>query len=67
MTAPFCVVLSCVDSGLVTGQSPVQGVLPNVQKQIHKFQKSNSELEQARGPNLNLLLPFSCISLQNVS
>jgi hypothetical protein len=35
----FCVVLSCVSSGLATGQSSVQGVQPNVQKQIHKFQK----------------------------
>jgi hypothetical protein len=30
----FCVVLSCVGSDLATGKSPVQGVLPNVQKQI---------------------------------
>jgi hypothetical protein len=32
VSAFFCVVLSCVVSGLVTGWSPVQGVLPNVQK-----------------------------------
>jgi hypothetical protein len=40
----FCVVLSCVGRGLVSGRSPVQGVLPTVQE-IHKFQKINSELE----------------------
>jgi hypothetical protein len=27
-----CVMLSCVGSGLATGRSPVQGVLPDVQK-----------------------------------
>jgi hypothetical protein len=27
----FCVVLSCVGRGLVSGWSPVQGVLPTVQ------------------------------------
>jgi hypothetical protein len=48
-------VLSCVGSGFATGWSPVHGVLPNVQKYIHKFQKSNSESEQARGPNPNLI------------
>jgi hypothetical protein len=32
----FFVVLSFVGRGLVSGWSPVQGVLPNVQK-IHKF------------------------------
>jgi len=26
----FCVVLSCVGTGLATGLSPVQGILPNV-------------------------------------
>jgi hypothetical protein len=35
---------------------PVQGVLPNVQKQIHKFHKSNSESEKARRPNSNLFI-----------
>jgi hypothetical protein len=45
MSAFFCVVLSCVGSGL-----------SNVQIQIHKFQKSNSESEQARGSNPSLLL-----------
>jgi hypothetical protein len=49
-----CAVL--IDSGLATGRSPIQGVLPDVQKQIHKFQKSNSESEQARGPNLKLMM-----------
>jgi hypothetical protein len=43
----FCVVLSCVGRGLASGRSPVQGVLPTVQ-QIHKFQKINSEPEQAK-------------------
>jgi hypothetical protein len=43
------------------GQSPVRGVLPNVQKQIHKFQKSHFESEQARGPNLNLPFTFKCL------
>jgi len=52
----FCIVLSCVGSGLAMDWSPVQGVLPNVQKWIHKFQKSNYELEKARGHNPNLLL-----------
>jgi hypothetical protein len=52
----FYVVLSCVGRDLATGCSPVQGVLPNVQKLIHKFQKSNSESEKARRPNPNLLL-----------
>jgi hypothetical protein len=28
----FCVMLSCVGSGLAMGWSPIQGVLPNVQK-----------------------------------
>jgi len=37
VSASFCVLLSCVGSGLATGQPPVQGVLPNIQKQIHKF------------------------------
>jgi hypothetical protein len=52
VSAFFCVVLSCVGRGLVSGRFPVQGVL---KKQIHNFQKSNSESEQARGPNPNLL------------
>jgi len=51
----FCVVLSCVGSGFVTGWSPIQAILLNVQKHIHKFQKSYSESEKTRGPNLNLL------------
>jgi hypothetical protein len=41
--------LSCEGSGLETGWSHVQGVLPSVHK-INKF-RSSSELEQARGPN----------------
>jgi hypothetical protein len=49
-------VLTCVGSGLAMGQSTIQGFLPNVQKQIHKFQKSNSGLENARKPNLNLFV-----------
>jgi hypothetical protein len=38
-------VLCCpvVGSGFAAGRSPVQGVLPNVKKSIHKFRKSNSE------------------------
>jgi hypothetical protein len=55
VSAFFCVALSYVGSGLATGRSAVQGVPPNVLKWIHKFQKSNSESEQARGPNPNLL------------
>jgi hypothetical protein len=51
----FWVVLSCASSGLATGRSPVRGVLPTVQKYIHKFEKSNSESEEARAPNPNLL------------
>jgi hypothetical protein len=47
-----CPVLS---SGLETGWFPIQRVLPNIQKQIHKFQKSNSESGKARGLNPNLL------------
>jgi hypothetical protein len=47
--------LSCVGSGLATGWSPIQGVLPTVQKYIPKFKKSNSESQKARGPNPNLL------------
>jgi hypothetical protein len=52
----LCCAVLCAGSGLATGRSPVQGVLLNVQKQSHKFQKSNSESEQARGPNPNSLL-----------
>jgi len=33
----FCVVLSCVVTGLATGRSPVQGVLPNVQNRFINF------------------------------
>jgi hypothetical protein len=54
MSVFVCVVLSCVGSGLAMGQSSIQGVLQNVQKWIHKFQKSNSESEEARGPYLNI-------------
>jgi hypothetical protein len=43
MSAFFCVVLSCVGRELVTGRSPFQGVLIKCPKQVHKFQKSNSE------------------------
>jgi len=32
VSAFFCVVLSCVGSGLAMGRSTVQGVLPGVQK-----------------------------------
>jgi hypothetical protein len=42
-------VLSCVGSGLESGWSPVQGVLPTVYM-IHNF-RINSEWEQAREPN----------------
>jgi hypothetical protein len=42
-------VLSCVGSGLVTGWSPVQGVLPIVCK-IHNF-RINSEWEKYKEPN----------------
>jgi hypothetical protein len=55
MSAFFCVVLSCVGSGLATGRSPVQGVPPDVQKYICNFRKSNSESEQARGRNSNFI------------
>jgi hypothetical protein len=33
----FCVVLSCAGSGLATGWSPVQGVLPNVHNRVMSF------------------------------
>jgi hypothetical protein len=46
----LCCVVLCVGRGPTTGRSPVQGVLPTVQ-QIHKFQKINSEPEQAKRPN----------------
>jgi hypothetical protein len=41
--------LQCVGSGLATGSSPVQAVLPTVHK-IHNF-RINSEWEQEREPN----------------
>jgi hypothetical protein len=41
-------VSSCVDSGLASGWSPVQGVLPTVYN-IHNF-RINSEWEQAKEP-----------------
>jgi len=46
----FCVVLSCVGTGLAIGQSPVQGFLP---KRLNGFVVSevNSDSEQASGPN----------------
>jgi hypothetical protein len=58
VSAFFCVVLSCVGTDSATGRHPVQGVLPNVQKYIHKFQKSNSESEKARetNPNLSIII-----------
>jgi hypothetical protein len=31
VSAFFCVVLPCVGTGLVSGRSPIQGVLPTVQ------------------------------------
>jgi hypothetical protein len=49
----ICVVLSCVGRGLDTGRFPVQGVLTKYPKIDSQFQKSNSESEQARGPNPN--------------
>jgi hypothetical protein len=56
----LCCAVLCSD--LATSRSPGQGDLMNVQKQIHKFQKSNSESDQARGsnPNLLYLLIFYC-------
>jgi hypothetical protein len=45
-----CYVLSCVCSGLATGLSPVQRVIPSVCK-INKF-RNNSEWEETRAPNL---------------
>jgi hypothetical protein len=42
----LCCVVLCVGRGLASGRSPVQGVLPNFQID-HKFQKLNSESEQA--------------------
>jgi hypothetical protein len=50
VSAFFCLVLSCVGRGLAFGRSPVQGVLPTVQY-VRKFQKINSEPEQAKRPN----------------
>jgi hypothetical protein len=44
-SACFCVVLSCVGTGLASGCSPVQGVLPNV-----SICRSRSLLGQAKGP-----------------
>jgi hypothetical protein len=44
-------VLSCVGSGLATGWSPSQGVLPTVYK-IQISELINSEWAQAKGPNL---------------
>jgi hypothetical protein len=41
-------VLSFVGSGIVTGRSPVQGILQSVYKTYFQI---NSEREQARGPN----------------
>jgi len=35
----ICVVFSCIGSGIATGWSPVQGVIPNVQKYVHNFQR----------------------------
>jgi hypothetical protein len=58
VSAFFYIVLTCVGSYLETGRSPFQGFLSNVQKQIHKFQKSNSESEKARGPTPNLFYSF---------
>jgi hypothetical protein len=43
-------VLPCVGSGLATGWSPVQGVLPTVCK-IHISELTNSGWAQARAPN----------------
>jgi hypothetical protein len=54
-SASFCIVLSCVCSGLATGRSPVQGVLLNAKKYIRKFHKSKLKSENARRPNPNLL------------
>jgi hypothetical protein len=42
-------VLSCIDSGLAAGRSPVQGILPTVYK-IHSF-RINSDWGQAREPS----------------
>jgi hypothetical protein len=37
VSAFFCLVLSCVGTGLATGWSPVQGVLPNVQNRFRNL------------------------------
>jgi hypothetical protein len=44
--------LSCVSSRLMTGRSPVQGVLPTVYK-IHNF-RINSEWLQARAQSVKV-------------
>jgi len=49
----LCCVVLCVGRGLASDRSPVQGVLPTVQE-IHKFQKINSDPEQAKSPNLEI-------------
>jgi hypothetical protein len=46
----FCVVLSCVGRGLVTGWSFVEGVQQNVIETWSSEKKSNSEFEQAIRP-----------------
>jgi hypothetical protein len=56
VSAFFYVVLSCAGTDLATSRSPIQEVLPNAQKQIQKFQKSNSESQQARGPTLMMMM-----------
>jgi hypothetical protein len=50
MSVFFCVVLSCVGRGPAMDRSPVQGVPP---KCLNGFivLESNSDLEQATGPN----------------
>jgi hypothetical protein len=50
----LCSAVLCKAVALRPADPQSQGVLQYVQKQIHKFQKSNSESEQARGPNRNL-------------
>jgi len=37
VSAFFCVVFSCVGSGIAKGRSPFQGDLPNVQNRFRSF------------------------------
>jgi hypothetical protein len=59
----FCVVLSCVVSGLATGWSPVQGVLPNVKKKKNSFINQRSQiLNRNRPQGLIRIYYFICFN-----